>query len=459
MEGVILFADDKIHEYSFDNEKNSFAQSDENKLFKELVDSYPVLAVKSLDAAEKSLKTIGSFSAVILDWQFNEGKEILKESDDDTTALVQAASTKDDKTFDFLMNNEIYSLIYVYSTAAAEISEKFGERLQAKYPGRLFVHDKANIKDTTSEKNKILKDITAWKEKNENLSIPLLWSQSIVQSVQRIFNKLNAADPNWISELHKTAVKDGVNPEIEVINLFQNILSENVIQDDQLLKKITDVANAGAPLSNPENYADLIRILYYGQSKYNDPIMTGDIFKHPDSDEYAIIITPECDVRHIADNPSQNYFEVLVFSKEDYRKGNFKLKATIKANPIIAKAEEFKTCKFTTKQKIAISQELNKQIAVAEQNLQIESFTQTNPRIHLLPCFQFDSGDNSGIAVIDFRGGLRIILGGSLNLSNRVGKLNSPYIQELRQRFLSYKGRVGVPAYSKALKEWLLLNK
>lgn len=460
MDGVILFADDKIYDYEFTPESKTFDQSDENRLFKNLANIHPVLGVKTLHAAEKSLKKIGTFSAVILDWQFDnadmasalEGLE-----GDESVAYVSRGSTKDEETFNFLMRNEIYSLIYIYSTAAEEIKQKYGEQLEQKYPGRIFIYNKENIKNSDSEREKILSDIDEWNKKNKNLSVPFIWSQSIIQAVQRIFSKLYAIDPNWLAELYNTSVTDGVNPEIEVVNLFQNILSENIIQDNELLSKIAEAAKEGSRLSRPEDYAKLIRILYYGQSNLNDPIMTGDIFRI-DALKFAVIVTPECDIRHVAKDPANNEYEVLSFSKDDFKKIPFKLKAKIKASPVINKAEEFKLCKFNKPQKIEIARSLNSQIEEAELNLQIEAFTQTNPRIHLLPCFEFESENFSGVAAIDFRSGLSLVKGNTLNPATRVCKLNTPYIQELRQRYLAYKGRVGVSGYSEDLRKWLISN-
>ena len=45
-----------------------------------------------------------------------------------------------------------------------------------------------------------------------------------------------------------------------------------------------------------------------------------------------------------------------------------------------------------------------------------------------------------------------------VNPENRICKLNSPYIQDLRQRYLGYKGRVGVPSFPDKLREWILNN-
>src|SRR5690606_15174406 len=148
---------------------------------------------------------------------------------------------------------------------------------------------------------------------------------------------------------------------------------------------------------------------------------------------------------------------MLCFSKDGYSKGNFKLRAKIKAQPIISKAEEYKGSVFSAKEKGQLSRELNKQIDAAELKLQIDAFTQTNhPRLHMLPCFEFEKDDVGGIALIDFRSGLELVESTLVTTNNRICKLNTPYIQEMRQRFLSYKGRVGVPGYSQKLREWLL---
>lgn len=453
MDGVILFADDQILTYSTDER----FQSPENKLYKLLAENNPVLGLKDRDQIEKTISTVGAFTAIIMDWQY-DGEDIiaLEDEDDETVRLVQIASGKEDKTFDLLMRNELYSLIYIYSSAVAEIELKFGDKLRAKFKGRIVFRDKSNLANTSAEAEQILLAISNWKETNKILDIPISWSQSINRSVQSIFSRLNEVDPNWVNELYSTAKTDGVTPSIEVINMFQNILSEKVIRDKGLQDKIDVIGATGGGMADPIHYAELMRLLYYAKSHADDPVMTGDIFRFPDTDDYCIILTPECDLRHIAKEPAVRSYEILKFSKKDFKKGNFKLKANIKAKPIIDKAESFKLCNFTQGQKVEMSQELNKQIDAANAFLQIEAFTQTMPRYHLLPCFEFEKGNYSGIAVIDFRFALSVELGENMLRDNRIGRLNTPYIQEIRQRFLSYKGRVGVPGYSKNLQEWLL---
>ncbi len=438
MDGVILYADDHI----FDT--NNFVNQLFHKLNSET--NMSILPINSLEGLERTVLSISTFRALILDWNF---KRQVQEEDEGL-----GIDLGNENPYEFLKSNELYSLVYIYSQE--DISDEIKEELNSLYPNKIFFDKKGTLDNLEAEYKKITEGIEKFENDNNHLDVIYVWNKSINKAVQKIFISLNAIDPNWITELYNSGVKDGVNPNIEVINMFQNILSEKIIQNQELKEAIDEVGINGTSLSNPEHYAELMHMLYYGTTHVDDPIMTGDIFKYKDINKYCIIITPECDLRHIAKDPSIRFYEVLNFEMDDYKKGSFKLKANIKASPLIDKAESFELCKFSQNQKVAISQELSKQINHASEALQVEAFTQTNSRLHLLPCFEYVSGNYTGVASIDFRFALTTELANTFFLENRVAKLNTPYVQELRQRFLSYKGRVGVPGYSDTLKKWIL---
>lgn len=446
MEGVILFADDHI--YSVNRA--------EKLLFESLRKDLPALGVHNLELASEAIKSIGTFKALVLDWQYSEEDnfdDIAEELGEDRIKVNVAQ--KEDAAFKFLLDNNFYSLIYIFSEIDIEelhgdaLREKFGDRIKIKKKDENFSAD--NIEQFKKE---IIDDIQKWEQDNKNLHIPILWSQSINQAMQKIFLTLYSADPNWIVELYRTASTDPVTPSVEVINLFQSLLAENIIQDKKLNDQITEVSQNG-DLNNPEDFAKVIRILYYGKVLDTAPFMTGDIIRLSE-DEYGIIITPECDIRHVITNPDTASFELLCFKQGDYSKSNFKLEATIKATPIIDRAAIQKNVQFSREEKQELSQLLNSQIKEADSKLQVIGFTQTKPRFHILPCFEFEPGNYAGIVQLDFRTGLSLRLGNSITVENRVGKLNTPYIQDLRQRYFSYKGRIGVPGHSRKLRDWLL---
>ena len=95
MDGVILFADDHIFE----------SKRLENLLFNKLnlEGGFPILPIDNLTVLERTVSSISTYRALILDWNFN------KKSD------VEGISLPDEHPFDIITKYKIFSLIYVYS--------------------------------------------------------------------------------------------------------------------------------------------------------------------------------------------------------------------------------------------------------------------------------------------------------------------------------------------------------
>jgi hypothetical protein len=437
MDGAILFADDKIFSEGPSFEKNLF-----NSFCKKA--QYPIVGVDTLDLTKNALKSLIALKAFIIDYRFDEKSEI----EEFPIISRTAKDVLDDPGI------SIFSLIYVYSNDNIENTQD-GTRLKEIYKDRIRFKTKSSDADyTEKESEDILKEIENWEKDHLNFTVPFKWNQSINQAVQRIFINLDGADSNWITELYKTSEKDGVDPSIEVINLFQNLLSEKIIQDKQLREDIKEFAGNGKELTNPEDFARLYRILYYGITKESDPIMTGDIFRF-DDDCYGILITPECDTYDICKEQQKRSFEFLKFTSTAFNKNELMPKLNLKATPLLDKAKDLKI-NLSKDNCTTLRQVFNKQIKEEKEKSLFRAFTQTYSRFHLLPCFEFTKDNFKNIAFIDFQSGLELKLANSVKKEYRIGKLNSPFIQELRQRYLAYKGRVGVPRFSEELRKWLL---
>jgi hypothetical protein len=440
MEGVILFADDDIF-----SEEPSFEKGLYQSLCKK--QQYPIVGVTDLDLAKNAIKSLSSLKAFIIDYRFNEKNEL----EGMPSRKRLATEILDDPDI------SIFSLIYLYSRDYIE-NTLDGKRFKEMYKDRIRFRVKSSDDDKIEEDTvEILHDIEQWEKEHQNYNVPFKWNQSINQAVQNLFINLEDADLNWIAELYKTSEKDGAEPSIEVINLFQNILSEKIIQDDQLRESIKIFAESGAELSNPEDFAKLYRILYYSIIKESDPIMTGDIFKF-DNDYSGILITPECDISDISKEPLKRSFEFLKFTPNDFNKNELTPKINLKATPLLDKAKELEI-DLTKNQCTSLRQVFNKQIKEEKEKELIKAFTQRYPRFHILPCFEFSKGNFKNTAMIDFQLGLELKLAHFIKKENRIGKLNTPFIQELRQRYFAYKGRVGVPRFSEELRKWLLEEK
>jgi hypothetical protein len=400
MNGIILYADDDVLNV------NSF----ENKLFSKFNNQqdYSILPITTIRDLEATVNSVSTIRALLLDWEFKRPKE-----DDDLP-------DKNENPLNFLRKQKIYSLIYIYSRTKIpdevkkELADLHGEN-------RVFFVLKSSKFDEDSEYKKIRQALIDFDEKNKHMELPFLWSQSINQSVQSIFSELESADPNWIQEIRDTAKNDGGEPTSEVIDIFHNLLNESIIQN-KTLRDTLDNYNCKNKVISEENTAKLYQRIFYTKIANDAPIMTGDIFKFNDN-EYGILITPECDLS----NKEKDTYEFLIIKKDSSNK-----------------YQKDKRGKYKK-----------------DQNAAKQIFNNGVISRHLLISFPFDDNTYDNIALIEFCSAMYVCKhqeqNGNCIISNRTSyKLNSPYIHQLRQRFVAFFGRYGVPAIPNSLRNYNL---
>lgn len=407
MNGVVLFADNRI-----------FCQGKENELFNLFLSNpeFSVLPIDSLGCLESVIKSSSTFRACIIDWDF-ENNEV---KDEDFAGLDLPQRTP----MSLLMENPLYTLVYVYSEK--EIPENEKAYLQNKYGNK--IQFKTKSEDAKSEYKIILNDIHAFEANNTHMVVPFMWSQSINQSAQRIFNELESANAFWIKEIKNTALADGGDATSEVIDVFNNLLNEDLIQN-RTLRNLLDAFDCKDENRQEDNTARLYSRIYYSKIVDGTPIMTGDIFKF-DEDTYGILITPECEIADKNKEKEKDYYDFLIISK----------KASLKY-------QEDKQKKF--------SKDAN-----GARNAK-EIFNNGVISRHVLISFPFEEGLCNQIGLVDFNTALRTMpkIGNNktsiMNIRTNF-KLNAPYIHQLRQRFVSYFGKYGVPAIPDSLRDYNL---
>lgn len=400
MTGVILFADNKVFE------SNSF----ENLLFVKLAaeDTLTVLPICSLPDLELTIKTISTCRALILDWNFDRDNIL----DDDLEGSVLPPLTPER----LLSDMNIYSLIYVYSQS--DISEEVKVNLTKHYSNKIQFKIKKNVDQIDEDVLQIKHDILEFEKNNKHMEIPFIWSQAINQSVQNIFFDLERLNPHWIEEVRETAKKDSGMPTLDVINIFHQMLDDSLVQNDGLRSALEDYKSCADDLNNV-NTARLYRRIYYSRISLGAPITTGEIYKFSE-DEYGILITPECDLNKV----DKQQYEFLIISK--------------------SKSKGFQE---ERQKKYNKNQESEKKI-----------FNNGVISRHILISFPFNDEDVCDeIALIDFCNALSVYSKEECNQEKRtLNKLNSPYIHQLRQRYLAYLGRFGVPAIPESLRDYNL---
>ena len=389
MEGIILFADDHI----FDTAKL------ENKLFQRFNSDnrFCVFPIDNLDTLDRTVVSISTYKALILDWNFN------RQIDDDEVDVRIPSDTP----YDFLKSKNLYvPLVYIYSQEDIPMDTK--TELQDKYNGKIIFQKKDDTAEFEVEFQKIVNDIESFEDRSKHLAVPFVWSQTINQSAQVIFSELEQADPNWIREIYNTALGDGADPNMEIIGVFQHLLNESIIQNNNLLEALTESVKLDSIAVNDKetSLAKLYNRIYFTKLNSTAPFMTGDIFQFND-DEFAILITPECDMKKKKDNA----LDFLIFSK--------------------GISEHFKNTKL---------------------NKDINNFNNGTQSRHILPSFPFEPDKYNLSAYIDFDKAFMVVNQSEFKDKRTIFKLNSPYIYQLRQRYLAYIGRVGVPAIPHSLK-------
>ncbi len=407
MDGVVLFADNRI-----------FLEGKENELFKLFLHDpdFSVLPIDSLGCLEGTIKSASTFRACIIDWDF----ENTMLEDEDFVGVVHPQRTP----MSILMENNLYTLVYIYSEK--ELPEDERANLHNKYGKKIQFRNKSE--DVQSEYENILNDIKLFETDNVHMTVPFMWSQSINQSAQKIFNELESANSFWIKEIRDTAKADGGDATSEVIDVFNNLLNEDLIQNSKL-RSLLDSFECNDEDMLEDNTAKLYRRIYYSNIADKSPVMTGDIFKF-DDDNYGILITPECEIADCNKEKAKVYYDFLMISKT-----------------ASTKYQEEKQKSFAKNENAAKSAK--------------EIFNNGVVSRHILISFPFEEKIFNQIGLIDFNTALRTMPKISGNETSILAvrtnfKLNAPYIYQLRQRFVSYFGKYGVPAIPVSLREYNL---
>ena len=195
------------------------------------------------------------------------------------------------------------------------------------------------------------------------------------------------------------------------------------------MRNLLDAFDCNDENRQEDNTARLYRRIYYSKIVDGTPIMTGDIFKF-DEDTYGILITPECEIADKNKEKEKEYYDFLIISK----------KASLKYQE--------------DKQKM-FSKDAN-----GARNAK-EIFNNGVISRHVLISFPFEDGLCNQIGLVDFNTALRTMpkIGNNktsiMNIRTNF-KLNVPYIHQLRQRFVSYFGKYGVPAIPDSLRDYNL---
>lgn len=411
MKGVIVYADDDV----LNVEGNSLEYQLYNLFRKD--EQYTILPVTSIVDLEETVKSVSPIRVLMLDWQFE------RKGDEDFEAELPNETPEM-----FLRDSQLFSLIYIFSRE--ELSAETQENLKSKFGNKIQFKKKLAIDDNVALLyEQVTTDIAQLEERNKQMSVAYEWSQRINVAQQKIFNELDAADPTWIKILSDAAREDTGDATTDVVNMYQELLSEQLRQD-AVLRQAIETYHVDNDLQDSQSIAKLYQRLLYSKAEVGQTLMTGDICKLGDEDNYYMIITPECELKY----RHETSVEILRFSKNYFKERI---------------AEDYNNGKNIPEKWFENKKEKTKDTMRQRFNNNEQSF-------YYLPSFPFDDEKYNNAACINFRTAFDVIPY-STATEHRIGyRLNAPYIQQLRQRFLSFFGRCGVPALPTPLKDYNL---
>ena len=404
MDGVILFADNNV-----------FSEGHENQLFNIFLQKkeFSVLPIDNLACLEATIKSASTFKACIIDWNF-ENAQI---DDEDFVGIQHPERTP----MSILQNHSLYTLVYIYSER--ELSDEDKKCLKKKYGKKIHFRIKGNNVD--KEYQYITKYIKNFEKANPHMNIPFIWSQIINSTTQSLFEELEKVDQNWMKEFRDTVFDDGGDPTSGLIDVFNNILCESIIQSPTLRHSL-DNYNINTKSKSDKATARVYQRLIYSKIPEGSPIMTGEIFKFK-KNQYGILITPECEIK----DKLERQLEFLMFNREDF-------KCYLEKNNSYKQDEIFDNFKEKRKENLR------------------KVFNNDNLSTQILPVFPFANNRFNEVACVDFKTAFCIKKKKEYEHKRLMCKLNSPFIHQLRQRYVSFFGKFGVPAIPNSLRDYNL---
>lgn len=229
-----------------------------------------------------------NISFMILDWEF-------KPNDKDFKALQMSDDLKANPTINLIkdIREKYFFPIFIFSQDEKEeiICElKKAELFSEKIPNNILVEKK-------NEPFNLIENLKSWLCDNPALYVMKKWDKEYQKSKAQLFKSLSSISCFWPNILWKCYKKDGVNPSEELSELISRNLSSriNYFEYDKeiLCNKKNDNINI---LKQVIENSKFIKKEYINTNTFS----TGDLYKKSiceDEFDYYINIRPLCDIK------------------------------------------------------------------------------------------------------------------------------------------------------------------
>ena len=389
--GIAVVIDDEI-----ESESASI-----NKIVSQLkTESIPLVKMDYLPSHDM-ISNLHDVSFVLLDWQlFDIGNDISRKG------MSELQENNDKQILEFVeeLLKVCFCPIFIFTTLSeSDIIEK----LKSK---NLYTTSKMNMffikqKDSIMGSGKLFEELSTWVASNSVIYLLKQWDAAYQYAKENLFIDLQNGSSNWVGVLYNSLKQDGDSDADIAIDLFDTV-QKNITNRILVPQLDSSILASQAELKKEEIIRIIEQTKFVCKDKLNsNQANTGDLFFDSEKNTYYINIRPQCDLLRCK-NP-----ELYCLKGKE-----LKLK------------HEHNNCYINEYD----SQEPKKEYFFSAG----EFIEQKNNCII--------SYINNG-KIIEFKFKSLIILKWNDVKSKRVGKLLSPFVINIRQKYATYIEREGLP--------------
>lgn len=284
---------------------------------------------------------------------------------------------------------------------------------------------------------RMVSEITKWIQENPEAGLVFEWEKSIEEGRDKTVSEIaNIGGIRTIvktmeKEVGETAIARGTFTLFNKLLLRHSLLSLTKNGFTPLIEKVLEEKDM-AGTNTLEWYHRIHCLKAYYKVEDNEPLWTGDILKtNIDSDlqkEYAAVITPACDFAQKKVPKIKVVYGIKIKNIEEYGVNDEDVPLPVQ------KLGKTKKSKWKNRNKVINA---------------IVKGSALPDRFYILHFLEFSSDKNYFHLLIDFSNVQSIKLEENMKLPTgwqRICRIDSPYIEDLLQKYASFSARVGTPA-------------
>lgn len=364
-----------------------------NKLIEEIIDNnLPVFSYKSIGEIKTELPNFTFSNFIILDWKMEE-----RERPPEVQLGAGKKEISEQIVIDFIreLQKTCFAPIFILSNLSKEDIEYIlkDKKIIKNGARAVFVENKATL---CRKKGTLISKIESWITESPHIYLAKWWTNEWLLNNTKVLWDLYNSNSDWPAWFYDSFKKDEEEPLLALVNsLFQLIYSEMSISnlERSYIEKKVEPIDDELLKSLKKLYARLV----YTENEIDKDIRPGDIFRIEEENKkiYLLNIRPECDT-----TKRKNESDTLLYCLRGRARKSNKLK-----------------------------DRYDKNVGVVMRKTEILLF--------LLDGNDIVRFDNKELEIRPY---------GDIK-DKKICRVVSPFINQIRQSYCNFLGRVGIPSY------------